>query len=224
MIASASPNFDARPPGADIDMLVIHYTGMIDADAALDRLCDPGAKVSAHYLIDEDGGVTALVDEADRAWHAGVAWWRGETDINGRSIGIEMVNPGHDLSYRPFTEAQMTALEALARDILARHPIPPRNVVGHADVAPTRKQDPGELFPWHRLSQARIGLWPDEAGPIAEADVAAGLADFGYETTNLHDTLIAFQRHFRPRVVDGVADAETRAHLGSLLRHTGVTT
>jgi hypothetical protein len=108
----------------------------------------------------------------------------------------------------------------LARDILARHPIPPRNVVGHADVAPTRKQDPGELFPWHRLSQARIGLWPDEAGPIAEVDVVAALADFGYETTDLHDTLIAFQRHFRPRVVDGVADAETRAHLGSLLRHT----
>ncbi len=206
-------------------MLVFHYTGMIDARVALDRLCDPAAKVSAHYLIDDDGTVHPLVDEKHRAWHAGVAAWRGHTDINARSIGIELVNPGHDLGYRPFPEAQIAALEDLAREVLARHPIPPRNVVGHADVAPTRKQDPGELFPWRRLAEAGVGLWPDPAETdsiaLSEAELTAGLAAYGYETTDLGATVIAFQRHFRPHVVDAVADDEIRRRLGCLLRLAG---
>jgi N-acetylmuramoyl-L-alanine amidase len=221
----SSPNFDPRPAATVIDMLVLHYTGMIDAQVALDRLCDPAAKVSAHYLIGDDGTVHALVDEKNRAWHAGVAAWRGHTDINARSIGIELVNPGHDLGYRPFPEAQIAALEELAREVLARHPIPPRNVVGHADVAPTRKQDPGELFPWRRLAAAGIGLWPDPAGtdPIAlsDAELTAGLAAYGYETVDIGATVIAFQRHFRPHVVDAVADDETRQRLGCLLGLAG---
>lgn len=222
---SFSPNFGPRPAGTVIDMLVLHYTGMVDARVALDRLCDPAAKVSAHYLIDDDGTVHALVDEKRRAWHAGVAAWRGHMDINARSIGIELVNPGHDLGYRPFPEAQIAALEDLAREVLARHPIPPRNVVGHADVAPTRKQDPGELFPWRRLAEAGIGLWPDpaETDPIAlsEAELTAELAAYGYETEDLGATVIAFQRHFRPHAVDAVADDETRQRLGCLLRLAG---
>ena len=160
MKTSESPNFDARPPGARIDMLVLHYTGMVSAEAAIERLCDPAAKVSAHYLIDEDGAVRRLVDENHRAWHAGEASWRGKSDINARSLGIELVNPGHEFGYRPFPEAQMAALEALAQDILARHTIEARNVVGHSDVAPRRKTDPGELFDWRRLAEAGIGLWP----------------------------------------------------------------
>ncbi len=152
-----SPNFGPRPDGIVIDMLVIHYTGMPSGAAALRRLCDPVAEVSAHYLIEEDGRLFRLVGEAERAWHAGVASWRGESNINDRSIGIELVNPGHDYGYRPFPAAQMAALIALAGDILTRHPILTRNVVGHSDVAPSRKQDPGELFDWHALAAAGIG-------------------------------------------------------------------
>ncbi len=158
-----SANFDARPEGAAVDILVVHYTGMETAEAALDRLMDPAAKVSAHYLIDEDGTLYRLVEEDRRAWHAGVASWRGATDVNARSIGIELVNPGHEFGYRPFPEAQTGALIDLAADIVARHRIPARNVVGHADVAPRRKMDPGELFDWPRLAAAGIGLWPEES-------------------------------------------------------------
>lgn len=206
-------------------MLVFHYTGMVDAGAALDRLRDPAAKVSAHYLVDKNGTVHGLVDEDHRAWHAGVAAWRGHTDINARSIGIELVNPGHDLDYRPFPAAQIAALENLAHDVLARHPIPPRNVVGHSDVAPRRKQDPGELFPWRRLAEAGIGLWSvtaeSNAITVPETDLKERLAAYGYETADLSATIIAFQRHFRPYIVDGVADDETRACLGRLLRLAG---
>ena len=216
-----SPNHDARPGGAAIDMVVLHYSGMETADAALARLCDPAAKVSAHYLIDEDGAVRRLVAEERRAWHAGVAWWRGLSDVNGRSLGIELVNPGHEFGYRPFAEAQMAALEDLARDILARHPIEARNVVGHSYVAPRRKMDPGELFDWPRLAAAGIGLWPDSA-PAGEADadaaeVKAMLADFGYETDDLAMTVTAFQRHFRPGRVDGTMDGDTAGRLRGLL-------
>ena len=214
-----SPNHDARPDGTAIDMVVLHYSGMETADAALARLCDPAAKVSAHYLIDEDGAVRRLVAEERRAWHAGVACWRGVRDVNGRSLGIELVNPGHEFGYRPFAEAQMAALEDLARGILARHPIEARNVVGHSDVAPRRKMDPGELFDWPRLAAAGIGLWPDSA-PADEADadeVKAMLADFGYETEDPGMTVTAFQRHFRPGRVDGRVDGDTAGRLRGLL-------
>ena len=212
MIHTPSPNFGPRQGG--VDMLVLHYTGMTSAAAALARLCDPAAEVSAHYLIDEDGAIHALVAEEMRAWHAGRSWWRGETDVNSRSIGIELVNPGHEFGYRPFPPAQIAALVDLAGGILARHPIPPRNVVGHADVAPARKQDPGELFPWAALAAKGIGLWP-EAG-TAVSDAIAMLAAYCYDTSDPAAALVAFQRHFRPERVDGVADAETVALLAGL--------
>ena len=205
---------------------------------ALARLCDPAAKVSAHYLIDEDGTCYRLVSEARRAWHAGESFWAEERDVNSRSIGIELANPGHEFGYHPFPSAQMAALETLAQAILARHPIPPHRVLGHSDVAPTRKQDPGELFDWARLARAGIGLWPQPGfeaagdGPtlapgMEGADVLElqhALARFGYgvEATGHYDALtaavvVAFQRHFRPRRVDGKADPETRGLLQHLL-------
>ena len=211
-----SPNHGPRPDGTVVDMLVLHYTGMIDAAAALARLTDPAAEVSAHYLIEEEGTTHRLVAEDRRAWHAGVASWRGHTDINDRSVGIELVNPGHEFGYRPFPEPQMAALIALATDILTRHPIPARNVVGHSDVAPTRKQDPGELFDWPRLAAARIGLWPEEAGADTDA-FAELLVRFGYDTADLSAAATAFQRHFRPDSVDGMADAQCARRLAGLL-------
>ncbi len=216
-----SPNFGPRPAGMPIDMLVLHYTGMRTAEAALARLCDPAAQVSAHYVIDEDGTVHALVDEAMRAWHAGEAFWRGETDVNGRSIGIELVNPGHEFGYRPFPEAQMAALIALAREIVARHPIPPANVVGHSDLAPRRKADPGELFDWPRLAAAGLGRWPDGAAVgQGEGDAARLLASVGYETVDMEKTVAAFQRHFRPTRIDGILDGETLGRLRMLAGDT----
>ena len=165
MIDRPSPNHGPRRDGAAIDMLILHYTGMTTAAAALDRLCDPKTEVSAHYLIDEDGTVWRLVPEDRRAWHAGRAYWAGETDINSRSIGIELVNPGHEHGYRVFPEPQMTALIALSQGILSRHPIPPHRILAHSDVAPDRKLDPGELFDWRRLAMAGIGLWSDALWP-----------------------------------------------------------
>lgn len=223
-----SPNHDARPQGQAVDILLLHYTDMASAAAALERLCDPAARVSAHYCIDEDGTVYRLVDEARRAWHAGVSSWAGASDINARSIGVELVNPGHTCGYRPFPAAQMTALSALAKAILARHPIPPGRVLGHSDVAPARKRDPGELFDWRALAAAGIGLWPDAPSPADPApDVAelqAQLARFGYAVPRhgrLDDetraVLAAFQRHFRPAAVTGEPDGETAARLAALL-------
>lgn len=216
---SVSSNFNDRPSDAPIDMLVVHYTGMQNCAAALERLCDPGAGVSAHYLIEEDGTVHRLVDEDKRAWHAGVAWWRGAMDVNGRSIGIELVNPGHEFGYQAFPDAQMDALTALGQSILKRHPIPPRNVVGHSDVAPRRKTDPGELFDWKRLADAGVGLWAAHAPPMQATDyeLAAMLSAFGYEIGAREAAIAAFQRHFRPAKVDGVADAETAGLLKALL-------
>ncbi len=195
MIARPSANHDDRA-GVAIDMLVLHYTGMPDAEAALARLTDPAAKVSAHYTIDEDGTVYAHVPEERRAWHAGVSYWAGADDINARSIGIELVNPGHEYGYRPFPEAQIASLIELACGILERHPIPSARVLGHSDVAPARKDDPGELFPWERLARERIGLWPTpgDGDPGAES-----LTGFGYDPGAPQDKRIAaFQRHFRP--------------------------
>jgi N-acetylmuramoyl-L-alanine amidase len=219
MIERPSPNHDERPAGKAIDILLLHYTGMRDAGSALERLTDPAAKVSSHYLIDEDGTAYRLVDEGRRAWHAGVSWWAGERDVNGVSIGIELVNPGHEFGYRSFPSAQMQALIALCRDILTRHPIPPGRVLGHSDVAPARKRDPGELFDWRGLAAAGIGLWPKPAeGPAELAAVQAALARHGYEVrpsgqmdAGTRAVLIAFQRHFLPARLDGLADAETRA-------------
>ncbi len=208
-------------------MLVLHYTGMKSAAAALARLCDPRAQVSAHYLIDEHGLVYRLVPEERRAWHAGVASWAGETDINSRSIGIELANPGHEHGYRDFPEAQIDALIELARGILARHPIPPHRVLGHSDVAPARKSDPGERFPWKRLAGSGVGLWPSAGGPGASelTTLQRDLAAFGYavDATGRPDTqtrsvVSAFQRHFRPMRVTGEADAETAGIAAALAR------
>ncbi|MHA1568607.1 MAG: N-acetylmuramoyl-L-alanine amidase, partial [Alphaproteobacteria bacterium] len=188
-IERPSPNHDARPARTPVDILLLHYTGMATAEAALDRMCEAAAKVSAHYMVDEDGTVCALVPETRRAWHAGRSQWAGASDINGRSVGVEIVNPGHEFGYRPFPEAQMAAVVDLAREILARHPIPPARVLGHSDVAPRRKRDPGELFDWARLAREGVGLWPEDVSggpqntpPVAEMQTM--LARFGYETPN----------------------------------------
>jgi N-acetylmuramoyl-L-alanine amidase len=210
-----SPNRDERPDGRRPDMLILHYTGMRGAAEALDRLCDPAAQVSAHWLIEEDGKVWRLVPEELRAWHAGVSFWDGESGLNACSIGIELVNPGHEFGYRPFPEAQMAALIELARGLVARWAIPPHRVLGHSDVAPRRKQDPGELFDWRRLASAGIGLWPRPSAPVDDA--ANALVALGYEVADLTATLTAFQRRFRPACLDGVADQETLALLGGLL-------
>ena len=217
--ARVSPNFNDRPEGVPIDMLVLHYTGMESGEAALERLCDPDAQVSAHYLIEEDGTVHRLVDEDKRAWHAGVSWWRGSSDVNSRSIGIELVNPGHEFGYRAFPEEQMVALEALAGAILKRHPIAPRNVVGHSDVAPTRKMDPGELFDWARLAEKGIGLWVDEysAKSTSAETVKAMLLAFGYDTSDWGASILAFQRHFCPSHLESKAYADTIGVLEALL-------
>lgn len=223
-IASApSPNHDERG-GQAVDILLLHYTGMKSGAEALARLRDPAAKVSAHYLIEEDGRAFQLVPEERRAWHAGRSFWAGARDINARSIGIELVNPGHEFGYRPFPEAQMQSLIALSHGILARHSIPAARVLGHSDVAPDRKQDPGELFDWQRLAAAGIGLWPDEAATThaAETDeqtAKSQLAKFGYGVDDcpFDSVVTAFQRHFRPSAVTGDLDAETAARLTNLL-------
>ena len=233
-VDAPSPNFDARtaPP----DMVVLHYTGMVSGPAALARLRDPTSQVSAHYLIDEDGQVFALVDEARRAWHAGVAFWRGERAINAVSIGIELVNPGHEHGYRPFPQSQIDALLALLDDVRSRWDVPDHRILGHSDVAPARKQDPGELFPWEALALAGHGLWVDPpaapGAPLTVGDegpgvfaLQAGLTRLGYDSApsgrfddDTVTVITAFQRHWRPKQVDGIADGETRARLVHLLR------
>lgn len=224
-----------------MDILLLHYTGMQSAAAARDWLCDQRSRVSAHYLIDQDGEITALVDEHRRAWHAGVSCWAGETDINSRSIGIEIDNPGHAAGAPDFPDRQIAALIELAQAILARHQIPPARVLAHSDVAPARKIDPGEAFPWPRLAAAGVGLWfdppaPDEdmvleVGGQGDAVTAlqAGLARFGYglAESGAYDpgtatVVSAFQRHFRPARVDGRADGSTRAALARLLNLAGI--
>jgi len=205
-----------------INMLVLHYTGMQSAAAALDRLCDPAARVSAHYLVDEDGAVWRLVPEERGAFHAGLSCWQGERDLNCVSIGIEIVNPGHEWGYREFPEPQMTAVETLCREIMSRRRIPPYRIVGHSDIAPDRKSDPGELFDWPRLARAGIGLWPPPAagaarrrgrgvGVIHRTAALADLARIGYCVARGTEqvALAAFQRRFRRERWDGLLDAET---------------
>lgn len=229
-----SPNHGERRGGTP-NMLLLHYTGMIDGDSALRRLCARDSEVSAHYVVFEDGRLVQCVPEVRRAWHAGEACWAGATDINSLSIGIEVVNPGHEFGYEDFPAAQVDAIVALCGDILARHHIHPARVLGHSDVAPRRKRDPGEKFPWERLHRAGIGHWappapisagaalaPGDTGPAVEAWQRA-LAGYGYDLPiiGLYDrataaATTAFQRHFRPGRVDGIADPSTRATLRTL--------
>jgi N-acetylmuramoyl-L-alanine amidase len=218
-----SPNHDSRGEPPRIDMLVLHYTGMTSAEAALDRLCDPAARVSAHFVVAEDGTIWQLVSELRRAFHAGRSSWAGESDLNRVSIGVEMVNPGHEWGYRAFPEAQMAAVERLCRAIVARHPIPPQRVVAHSDVAPDRKTDPGELFDWLRLARAGIGIWPDLGSPARRTAIDRNralydLAAIGYVTSPgvERSTIAAFQRRFLPIRCDGVLDQETMARLAEV--------
>jgi N-acetylmuramoyl-L-alanine amidase len=218
-----SPNYGPRPEPARIDMLVLHYTGMRTAIAALERLCDPKARVSAHYVVEDNGVIWRLVPESRRAFHAGVSCWEGETDLNAVSVGIEIVNPGHEWGYRQFPDAQMASVERLCRDLLGRSPIPPHRVVGHSDIAPERKSDPGELFDWARLAAAGIGIWPPIGRPsrdlvIDPARSLDDLASIGYCVTSASQTaaLVAFQRRFRQRCCDGRLDAETAFRLSEV--------
>jgi N-acetylmuramoyl-L-alanine amidase len=217
LIEAPSPNHDSRA-GRAIDILLLHYTGMKSGEEAIARLRDPAAKVSAHYVVEEDGRIFHLVPEASRAWHAGVSSWRGEANTNARSIGIEIVNPGHEWGYRAFPAAQMQAVRDLSLAILSRHPIPPRNVIGHSDVAPSRKEDPGELFDWPGLAAAGIGLWPAPK-PVSQspADFFAGLAHYGYDIGDRAAVTRAFCRHFRPAHIADAPDAETMAILNGLI-------
>jgi N-acetylmuramoyl-L-alanine amidase len=230
-----SPNVGPRRDGRPADILLLHYTGMATAEAACRRLCNPESKVSCHYLVDEHGGIVQMVEEEMRAWHAGQSFWGGDTDINSRSIGIEVHNRGHEADYPDFPDLQMEAVVALARDICTRHPIPPERVLAHSDVAPRRKLDPGEKFDWRRLHEAGVGHWVEpeplggnaglEPGDEGEAVLALqrDLAAYGYYVpeTGRFDaateaSVAAFQRHFRPARVDGRADSSTRATLARL--------
>jgi N-acetylmuramoyl-L-alanine amidase len=214
-----SPNFDERR--LPVSMIVLHYTGMPDAESALARLTSPESKVSSHYLVDEGGTIYRLVDESKRAWHAGKSRWRGMTDVNSASIGIEIVNPGHEFGYRMFPDEQMASVIPLVADIKERHGIGRGNVVGHSDVAPSRKEDPGELFPWHALAKRRLALpspTRDLIDPYwTDAGFLLALERFGYDVTEPDKAVIAFQRRFRPDLIDGVVDGECRAKLLALL-------
>lgn len=242
MTKCLSPNFDERPIDIQINMLVMHYTGMRSGDEALGRLCDPNAKVSSHYMVYEDGRVVNLVPDEKRAWHAGISCWRGVSSCNDSSIGIEIVNPGHEFGYRPFPEAQMEAVADLAFKIIDKHKISARNVVGHSDIAPTRKEDPGELFDWKNLAFEGIGLWPDVKKvrkphhpvispgeeSIEVARVQKMLADYGYHIKvdgfygpKSESIVKAFKRHFVHEYVNVVWDNMADARLQKLLEIAG---
>lgn len=214
-----SPNFDDR--SLPVTMVVLHYTGMQDAASAIARLADPEAKVSCHYLVAEDGTVVRMVDEARRAWHAGRSHWRGVTDINSASVGIEIVNPGHEWGYVPFPDEQIDAVIRLVADIKQRHAITRGNVVGHSDIAPARKQDPGELFPWGKLARLRLALPRPTQNLMdphwSDAGFLLALERFGYDVEDPVAAVTAFQRRFRPEMVDGIIDGECRSLLLALL-------
>ena len=231
-----SPNFNDRKH--PVDMLVLHYTGMGSGDEALARMRDPASEVSAHYMVWEDGRITQLVGADKRAWHAGVSSWQGDDDLNSRSIGVEIVNGGHDVplpdgTLPPYPDAQIEALIALCRHVLTEYAIPPSRIVAHSDIAPARKTDPGEHFPWSRLAKAGIGLWP-QAGPENQGDESLLPGDasetvrhaqsslrtigYGLEATGIYDdatrlTVTAFQRHWLPDTLTGHGDARTLARL-----------
>lgn len=242
MIECLSPNFDERPEDIAIDTLVMHYTGMRSAEEALQRLCDPVAQVSSHYMVYEDGRIVKIVPEEKRAWHAGISCWQGISSVNATSIGIEIVNPGHEFGYRPFPQVQIDAVIDLSLGIIDRHKIPARNVVGHSDVAPTRKEDPGELFDWKRLAHEGIGLWPEVTKvkkphmPVinpGEESIEVGmvqkmLADYGYHIKvdgfygpKTEIIIKAFKRHFVPEYVNVVWDNMAEARLQKLLEMVG---
>jgi N-acetylmuramoyl-L-alanine amidase len=230
VVADVAPsvNFGERRDGAAPDMIVLHYTGMPDTDAALRRLTSEGTEVSTHYLIHEDGRITQCVPESLRAWHAGVSSWAGDTDINSCSIGIEIANSGHDWGYPDFPLRQLAAVIALCKGIIVRRNIPQHRVLAHSDVSPGRKKDPGEKFPWSLLASSKVGHWVAPA-PIVRGDILApgasgtrvselqrALTGYGYGLTvngeydaQTFDTVAAFQRHFRPERVDGLADVST---------------
>lgn len=230
-----SPNHDERPNGCATDILILHYTGTKTMQEAIDRLRDPAARVSSHYLVDEEGFVLRLVPEERRAFHAGISCWRGHRELNDRSISIEIVNPGHEWGYRDFPVMQLAAVCDLCLSILSRHPIPARNVLGHSDVAPDRRRDPGERFDWEQLARNGVGLFPRDVPdlgtgtPLRDAGslrgVRAALAEIGYDVAPegaldpaLATVLRAFQRHWRPEAVNGQADAGTVARLGALMQ------
>ena len=237
-----SPNYDERAGGRNVDMILLHYTGMPEGMAALERLCDPLSKVSSHYLVFEDGRVVQMVEESRRAWHAGQSYWAGETDINSCSIGIEIVNPGHDFGYPDFPKRQIAAVILLCRGIETRHKIAAVRVLAHSDVAPSRKQDPGEKFPWRTLHDSGIGHWVEPMrivdgdrvlalGDRGEAVVSVqeslskygyGLAVNGTYDSATYEVVAAFQRHFRPERVDGLVDESTRLTLRNLLAERGM--
>src|SRR5579862_3815968 len=231
-----SPNFGERTKGRQLDMIVLHYTGMPDVEGAIARLCTAGTDVSAHYIVLEDGRIIQCVPESKRAWHAGVATWAGEDDINSCSIGVEIVNPGHDWGYPEFPLRQIAAVIALCRGIMLRRGVPSHRVLAHSDVAPSRKKDPGEKFPWHSLANSGVGHWVQPAPIVSGEGIKQGtindsvrnlqqaLARYGYglSMTGKYDTatmevVTAFQRHFRPARVDGIADHSTLTTLQSLL-------
>jgi N-acetylmuramoyl-L-alanine amidase len=231
-----SPNFGERRDGVRPDCIVLHYTGMPTAEAALALLRDPASQVSAHYFVWESGEVAQLVAEDKRAWHAGTGVWSGARDLNSASIGVEIANPGHDGALPPFPPPQIDAVIALCRDIAARRSIRPERILAHSDVAPARKRDPGERFPWDALARAGVGHWMEPAAIVGAALIGAGpegppvralqamLALYGYgvELTGVYDrqtrtVVTAFQRHFRPARIDGEADASTLATLRALI-------
>lgn len=231
-----SPNHGERKGGQYPSMLILHYTGMPDAGEALQWLCNPASQVSAHYFVFEDGRTIQMVPEARRAWHAGVSFWEGETDINSCSIGIEIANPGHPGNLPAFPEKQIESVLALSGDIVARWKIPATRVLGHSDIAPGRKLDPGEVFPWQRLHEAGIGHWVapapirdgrffsrgDEGMPIEALQAMLAMYGYGLKITGVFDdetekVVTAFQRHFRPERIDGVADASTITTLRDLI-------
>ena len=230
-----SPNHGERRAAA-IDILLLHYTGMPDHDQALAWLCRGDSQVSSHYFVHEDGRILSLVAEERRAWHAGASSWAGEYDVNSRSIGVEIANVGHPGGLPDYPDAQIEAVIALCRDILDRHPIPPHRVLGHSDVAPGRKLDPGERFPWDRLAASGVGHWIEPAElaggafmsrgdvgePVEALQAMLALYGYGIEVTGTYDerletVVAAFQRHFRPARVDGIADRSTIATLRDLL-------
>jgi N-acetylmuramoyl-L-alanine amidase len=237
----ASPNHNERRDGQRPDMIILHYTGMQDAEAALELLRARGSEVSSHYFVFEDGRIIQMVPESRRAWHAGKSFWTGETDINSCSIGIEIANPGHDHGYPDFPKRQVAAVTALCRGILTRNTITPARVLAHSDVAPSRKQDPGERFPWRTLYESGVGHWVKPApimsfgqslSPGSRGDAVAALqkslGEYGYgvEANGEYDSatrevVVAFQRHFRPERVDGTADPSTRSTLQELLASRG---
>jgi N-acetylmuramoyl-L-alanine amidase len=214
-----SPNHDART--RPVSMVVLHYTDMLSADEAVERLCDPEARVSCHYLVTKTGEVVRMVPEERRAWHAGRSYWRGISDVNDDSIGIELDNPGHTNGYEPFPDAQIDALIPLLSDIVQRHRITRGNVVGHSDVAPARKRDPGELFPWSKLARLRLALprpTRNLMDPLwTDAGFLLALERFGYDVSDPMAAIVAFQRRFRPELIDGEIEGECRSILLALL-------